>query len=220
MIAELHAHSNNSDGRDSVKNLITSAIEKGIEAISITDHNTIGGSLEAMELVEDEHLPILVIPGVEISTRDGHLLAYGITDDIDSGMGMENTAREVRKNGGVSVVAHPFQIHKSGVTSLSRIIRFIEAVEVFNAKFYIGLCNKFSRYIARKFNKPEIAGSDAHTVDALGHGITLLYNANDVESALKDIRYGFTGVIGYRIPISLQLKTSMRGIWGGVVGRY
>ncbi|MEM2402370.1 MAG: PHP domain-containing protein, partial [Archaeoglobaceae archaeon] len=76
--AELHVHSRYSDGLDSVEKLVREAIKKGIEIISITDHDTLNGSLSAIELVEAEKLEIIVIPGIEVSTRSGHLLAYGI----------------------------------------------------------------------------------------------------------------------------------------------
>jgi len=208
MIAELHVHSTHSDGRDSVRKLLESAIEKRIGAISITDHDTINGSLEAVELVNEEYYPLVVIPGIEISTNDGHLLAYGIREDFDSGMSMEDTIREVRKAGGVSVIAHPFQIHRRGIFSLKKVIRAVDAIEVFNAKFYIGICNRIASYIAKKYGISGIAGSDAHSAKSLGYGLTILYNANNSDSALEDIRCGFTGVIGCRIPMSIQFKTS------------
>jgi len=216
MIAELHVHSNHSDGRDSVKKLLESAIEKRIGAISITDHDTINGSLEAVELVNEEYYPLMVIPGIEISTDDGHLLAYGVEKEFDPGMSMEDTIREVRKAGGVSVVAHPFQIHRHGILSLKKVIRAVDAIEVFNAKFYIGICNKLANRIAEKYGIPGIAGSDAHSAKSVGYGLTILYNANTSHSAIEDIRYGFTGVIGCRIPISIQFKTSTRDITGWI----
>lgn len=219
MIAELHVHSTHSDGRDSVRKLLESAIEKRIGAISITDHDTINGSLEAVELVNEEYYPLVVIPGIEISTNDGHLLAYGIREDFDSGMSMEDTIREVRKAGGVSVIAHPFQIHRHGALSLKEVIRVVDALEVFNAKFYIGLCNKLTNYFARKYRKPGIAGSDAHSAKSLGYGLTILYNANNLHSALEDIRHGFTGVIGCRIPLSIQFRTSAGDITGWISWR-
>ncbi|TDA27204.1 MAG: PHP domain-containing protein, partial [Archaeoglobi archaeon] len=67
--AELHVHSNFSDGKDNVGDLIKAAIEKKIDVLSITDHDTIDGSLSAIEIVSAEKLPIIIIPGIEISTK-------------------------------------------------------------------------------------------------------------------------------------------------------
>ncbi|MEM4155832.1 MAG: PHP domain-containing protein, partial [Archaeoglobaceae archaeon] len=74
--AELHVHSNFSDGKDSVERILKTAVEKKIDVISITDHDTIDGSLSAIEFVSTEKLPLIVIPGIEISTRSEHLLTY------------------------------------------------------------------------------------------------------------------------------------------------
>jgi hypothetical protein len=206
--ADLHIHSNHSDGIDSVKKLLQAAIEKRLDAISITDHDTINGSLEAIEIAEEESLPIVVIPGVEISTENGHLLAYGIYEDIEADKNMQETAFEVRRMGGVSAIAHPFQFHKHGIVKIAKAIHAVDAIEVFNAKFYIGLCNTLAVRVSRKYKKAVIAGSDAHGSEAIGFGVTLLNVASkDIGSMIQSIRDGQTSFDGKRIPIALQLKT-------------
>ncbi len=208
MLAELHSHSNHShDGRDSVRKMLDAAISKGLDIISITDHNTVNGSMEAKEIVESEHLPIIVLPGVEISTQEGHLLAYGVSRDFEAGAPMTETAKLVKNAGGVAAEAHPFQVHRNGVLRLSKVIDAVDAVEVFNAKFYIGFCNRLANYFATKYQKSSIAGSDAHCSGAIGHGITSLQNARDTATALNDICCGNTEVIGERIPLSIQLES-------------
>ncbi|AEA47656.1 CehA/McbA family metallohydrolase [Archaeoglobus veneficus] len=215
LIADLHVHSDHSnDGLDSIKALIAAALEKGLNCISITDHNTVNGSLEAIEYVEEEGLPILIIPGVEISTSDGHLLAYGITEDVDPGMSMKETAIAVKKLGGVTAMAHPFQFYRHGIVRFWKAIDVVDAVEIFNAKFYIGLCNVMSGIIAEKYHKPGIAGSDAHSRSAVGYGITVI-DAFDVSSALHSIKKGKTCVKGRRIPISLQIRTTLEKLKRG-----
>ena len=210
LIADLHVHSNHSnDGIDNVKVLIAAALEKKLNCISITDHNTVNGSLEAIEYVEEEHIPITVIPGIEISTSDGHLLAYGITRDVDKGMGMRETAILVRKLGGISAIAHPFQFYRHGIVAFWRAISVVDAVEVFNAKFYMGVCNTLSSIIAKKYGKTAIAGSDAHSREMVGYGITEIY-AHDLHSAIHAIKGGRVKVRGRRIPISIQLQNSLR----------
>lgn len=207
MKAELHAHSNHSDGKDPVKKLLDAAVNKNLDLISITDHDTVNGSLEAEEIVDSEHLPIIVLPGVEISTKEGHLLAFGVSQDFEKGLPMKDTAQLIRKEGGVSAVAHPFQIHRNGVFWLNRVVNAVDAVEVFNAKFYIGFYNRIANHFAAKYHKSPIAGSDAHCSNAIGHGTTLLYNATDVETALHDILRGNTGIMGKRIPFIIQLES-------------
>lgn len=162
--AELHVHSRYSDGLDNVEKILRKAIEKRIEVISITDHDTIDGSLSAIELVEAEKLEIAVIPGVEISTTSGHLLAYGILQDVEPGLSMEETCRRVKEMKGISALAHPFDIFRKGTIRIND-FRFVDCVEVFNAKSYF---NFFAELFARKFGKHGIGGSDAHCVKHLG----------------------------------------------------
>ncbi|MFO7966293.1 MAG: PHP domain-containing protein [Archaeoglobaceae archaeon] len=208
MLAELHAHSNHShDGKDSVRKLLDAAINKNLGIISITDHNTVNGSMEAKEIVDSEHLSIIVLPGVEISALEGHLLAYGVSQDFEKGMPMRETAKLVKNAGGVAAVAHPFQVHRHGVLRLSKVIDAVDAVEVFNAKFYIGFCNRLANYFATKYQKSSIAGSDAHCSGAIGHGITSFYNARDAATALNDICCGNTEIFGKRIPLAIQLES-------------
>lgn len=172
--AELHVHSTFSDGRDTVRTLLLSAVEKSIDVVSITDHDSIQGSLEAMDLVEEENLPLHIIPGVEITTSSGHLLAYGITEDIEPRMTMDETCKAVRELGGVCFLAHPFDVVRGGSVML-RDFKIVDGVEVFNSKSYF---NFLARRYARKFSKPGIAGSDAHSARSVGMAITFLHEGS------------------------------------------
>lgn len=183
--AELHVHSDFSDGRDSVENILRTAVEKKIDLISITDHDTIEGSLSAIELVSEEKIPIIVIPGIEISTKSGHLLAYGLMETIEKGLGMKETCDEVRALKGISVLAHPFDFLRKGTIKRGD-FRFVDCVEVFNAKSYFNFLAK--RY-AEKFNKRGIGGSDAHTAKQIGIVINQL-ESSDKESILSAIYDG------------------------------
>ncbi|ADC66369.1 PHP domain protein [Ferroglobus placidus DSM 10642] len=203
MIAELHVHSNHSDGRDSVKKLLDRALEIGIEVISITDHDTVNGSLEAIEIVEEEHLPLKVIPGFEASTTEGHLLVYGVRNDFDKGIPFEEAVEKVRKHGGVCYVAHPFQIERKGAWRIGA-LRKADGIEGFNSKYIIGFFNFLSLTIAKKLNKPVIAGSDAHSAKALGYGITILRG-----EPLKALKNGDVSISGKRMPLKVWLSDSL-----------
>jgi len=203
VIAELHVHSNHSDGRDSVRKLLERAVELGIEVISITDHDTVSGSLEAMEIVEEESLPLEVVPGVEVTTDKGHLLVYGVTNDFDRGMPFEEAVEVARKSGGVCYVAHPFQIERKGVVSFDA-IKMADGVEAFNSKYVLGIFNYLSSKIAKKFNKPVIAGSDAHSAKALGYGLTVLKS-----DPLKALKEGLTEIVGRKMPLRVWLSDSL-----------
>lgn len=75
---DLHTHTRASDGMNSPAENVRLAKEKGLTGLAITDHDTVAGLQEAME--EGEKQGVIVVPGVEISTRAGgkdiHVLGY------------------------------------------------------------------------------------------------------------------------------------------------
>ncbi len=192
--AELHVHSSLSDGRDSVRRIVEVAVDRDFDVLSITDHDTIEGSQEAADVVEEEHYPITILPGVEITTANGHLLAYGISTDIDAGMSMEESCAAVRKMGGLCFLAHPFDFIRGGSIRISS-FRVVDGVEVYNSK------NPFNFLAARyaaKYGKPGIAGSDAHFAEHIGAAVT--YLASPTPSSLLEARFE-----GRRMPIRERL---------------
>ena len=199
-VAELHVHTRHSDGKSSVKEVLEACIKKGIQIVSITDHDTINGSMEAIEIAREEHMDIEVVPGVEVTTSSGHLLVYGVKEDVERGMSIKETAEIVGKLGGVTAIAHPYQIERRGVAIPSRHVQYVDAVEVFNAKYVIGICNAMARRLAVRFGKSMIAGSDAHIAEHVGYGLTIV--DGEVMEAIRD---GKTGIKGEKIPISSQL---------------
>ncbi|MCS7121569.1 MAG: PHP domain-containing protein [Archaeoglobaceae archaeon] len=182
LLAELHVHTTYSDGKDNVKRVLTAALDKRIDVIAITDHDCIEGSLEAEKIVLEEHLPIKVITASEITTENGHIIAYGIKKDIESKMSLKETCKEVRKAGGLSFLAHPFDIFRGGTVRLSS-FNFVDGVEVLNARSFFNFLAK--RY-AIKFKKPGIGGSDAHSAEEVGKVLNLLKNS-EVNSLLSSI---------------------------------
>ena len=143
---EPHIHSRHSDGKHSVRKILSEAVRKKIDIISITDHDTLNGSFEAIKIVNEEHLHIKVILGIEVSTKNGHLLVYGIRKEIDMGMKMSETIEIARELGGFTVLAHPFEFYRHGIIGL-KYFEYVDAIEVFNAKSYL---NFLANYFAKK----------------------------------------------------------------------
>ncbi|AAB90733.1 MULTISPECIES: PHP domain-containing protein [Archaeoglobus] len=183
--AELHVHSSFSDGRDGVRKILEAAVEKKLEVIAITDHDTVQGSLEAIDIVKEEHLPLKVLPGCEVTASTGHVLVYGITKDIEPRMSVEETCKIARELGGVCFLAHPFDFIRKGSVRLKD-FKMVDGIETFNAKSYFNFLAK--RY-AKKLSKPEIAGSDAHSARAVGLAINYLPDEFDLLNALFHARF-------------------------------
>ena len=128
---DLHLHSAYSDDATGTpKEIITFVKKRGLNGVAFTDHNTVEGGLKAIKIAPKD---MIIIPGVEISTKDGHLLAYNVTTAFPRGLSVEETVEMVLEAGGIPVVPHLFR-NMSGIKKdkLISIKNKIPAIEVFN----------------------------------------------------------------------------------------
>jgi predicted metal-dependent phosphoesterase TrpH len=171
---DLHVHTNYShDGRDSVELVVKSAIAQELHGIAICDHNTTVGSAVARSYAAENQLELVVIPGIEVSTSQGHLLVLGLDEPLEQGLPLEETIERARQqeratNGTVVIIAphpyHPFR-HSLGRRCLTP---GVDAIEVFNARYFTGLANAWAKWTAARHGITAVAGSDAHTADCVG----------------------------------------------------
>jgi predicted metal-dependent phosphoesterase TrpH len=111
---DTHVHTGASyDAFPTVEAVLTRAAEIGLDGVVVTDHDTIHASLDAVERAPAYGL--LALPGVEVSTADGHLLAIGVEERPRAGDPLRATVDAVHDAGGVAVVPHPFQRSRHGV---------------------------------------------------------------------------------------------------------
>jgi len=168
---DLHVHSDfSNDGLSSVEDILRSAAAKGLTGVAITDHNTTAGGRHALEVVDHVAPGLIVIPGEEVSTRQGHLIVLGITQDIAPGMTVGDTIKEARRLGGLVVVPHPYNKPRHGMS----IPEGADAVEVYNSRYILGMHNRMARRGAKARKLPEVSGSDAHQASLVGSAITLI----------------------------------------------
>lgn len=170
MKADLHIHTTFSDGASSPKDVVNTAIEKGIDCICITDHDEIKGAIEAMKFAFDKN--ILVIPGIETTTTFGHILGIGIKKAIPKNLPPEKAIDEIRKQGGLAIIAHPFDWPAEDFIGGEEKICDIkpDGIEVFNASVFVKSSNKRALDFAKKNNFIFTAGSDAHRAEFIGRG--------------------------------------------------
>ena len=199
MKLDLHVHTRYSPDSDSpVEAIVLRACEIGLDGIAVTDHNTVRGSLEAEKLVRDLNLNLIIIPGMELSTKEGHLLILGIRDELPSGLGIGEAIKIARERGATIIVPHPFQVLRNGVGVLKG--KNIDAIESFNSKFIFGISNFVAKTVAKKRQIGETGGSDSHKVETIGYGYTIV-DANhdasiqDILNAIKDHRSQAEGVM-------------------------
>ena len=211
MLAELHCHTTYSrgtkivhEGLNTPRQMVLHAKKLGIGILAVTDHDEIKGALEARKFGKKHG--IMIIPSEEVSTASGHLIALGIEKKIPSGMSLEETLDEVHSQGGIAVAPHPFDLEKKGLRELAR---KCDVIEEFNALNIERVSNIKNRRFVKELGMPSVAGSDAHCIEMMGHGLTRL-DATSVDSALKAIGTGKTEVVAKYIPAGVVLDWSVR----------
>jgi predicted metal-dependent phosphoesterase TrpH len=169
MRIDMHVHTRYSeDSSAEIEEIIKTAMSKGLGGIAITDHNSIDGWEEALRY--GKKYGILIIRGEEISSKEGHILAYGIHGKIEKGKSAEETVNEIRKQGGVAIAAHPFRISNGLGADVVKKVDF-DGIEAINSRSP-GYINRKGKKLAMELDKPMTGGSDAHTPQELGTAYT------------------------------------------------
>src|SRR5947209_5561579 len=180
---DLHTHSFFSgDGVSSPEENIAAAREKGLHSFAITDHNTCDCVSYLLDkgLMRADGRPVdgfLIIPGVEVTTAEGHLLCIGTTLPNPKQL-KGKPAREVceliHENGGLAIPPHPYDLFRAGIRYPVLETLPIDALEVFNAATTLRRYNRFAFAYAQLRGLPMTASSDAHHADAVGTAYTIL----------------------------------------------
>ncbi len=177
--ADLHTHTNASDGWPTPFQLVEHAARQaGLDAIAVTDHDTIEGALRAAEHAA-RRSKLEVIVGEEVSSRDGHIIGLFLQRRVRPGLSAAATVHSIHEQGGIAIAAHPFwRTHRQvrsgavhGVGWLAAELAF-DAIEVENATPGFYVFNQLARRLNLGLGAAELGGSDAHIVDAVGRAFT------------------------------------------------
>ncbi|HEY2161773.1 MAG TPA: glycosyltransferase [Solirubrobacteraceae bacterium] len=165
---DLHMHTDHSyDCATPVEVLLAEARARGLGAIAITDHNEISGAHEARAKADG----VKVIVAEEVKTADqGEVIGLFIEDKIERGMTLEETIGEIKRQGGLVYVPHPFdRLHSvPDYEHLLGVLDDVDAIEIFNPRVAISEFNEDAVRFAAKYRIPAGAGSDAHVPQGLG----------------------------------------------------
>ena len=197
---DLHVHTTHSrDAFCSVGEAVKAARAKGLDGIAITDHNSIRGHPEAKKLSRGG---FIIIPGIEVSSADGHILGLGVSELVPRGLPARKTVKLIRKLGGIAVAAHPFTLGRK--PTLVYKAKF-DAIEIFNSRALFP-SNRLARRFAERNRLPGTAGSDAHFPDEVGLASVRLNCDKNFESILREIKRGRTSISGRNLPLPNQLQ--------------
>ena len=168
---DLHMHTDHSpDCATPVEVLIETARDRGFGAIAITDHNEVSGAIEAARIAEGMD-DFKVIVAEEVKTAEqGEVIGLFLKEKIPKGLTMAETIAEIRRQGGLVYVPHPFdRLHSvPDYEHLLDMVEEIDLIEVFNPRVAITSFNEEAERFAAKYRIIPAAGSDSHVAQGLG----------------------------------------------------
>jgi len=208
---DLHIHSQYSeDAIGSPKDIIKSLKKKGLQGMAITDHNTVEGGLKAVKIAPKN---FIVIPGIEISTADGHMLALNVEKNIARNLSIQETVEKILDQGGTPIVPHLFR-NMSGIKKekLKTIHQKINAIEVFNACSMPKTNLKIAK-IAKEFNLGGTGGSDSHDPAYAGYAYTVVDTTDmNADAVLSEINKKKTWGEGITMPLEYRRDRMLKSI--------
>ena len=190
---DAHVHTDASyDCSTTPERVVEAALAAGLDGVAVTDHDAVDGARRAAAAAEGTDL--LVVPGVEVSTADGHLLALGVEWAPEADRPFGETVTAVREAGGVAVVPHPFQVSRHGVRRSVLAGCDIDGVETRNAVAVTGYQNRRARQFAAAAGYPAIGGSDAHRPGLIGRAFTSVTLPDGVDWATMTVADVLAGI--------------------------
>ncbi len=178
--ADLHIHSSYShDSTNTVSAILEwTANATDLDVIAITDHDQINGALEARERAGQYGLT--VIPGIEITTTQGHLLALFVERPVPAGLSFYETVLRVGEQGGIAIAAHPYGFLAHGVTgeTVHAVLqdpdaaRVLIGMEAINTGLFIQKSNQRASRLAVEMQLAAVGSSDSHLFWTIGYGYT------------------------------------------------
>jgi predicted metal-dependent phosphoesterase TrpH len=181
MKCDFHIHSMYSyDSMMNSRDILKQCKKKGYSTVSITDHNSIKGSLEAKKYEKEFGVSVLI--GEEILTDSGDIIGLNLNEELKSRTWSE-AIDEIRSQGGISILPHPFRGHKN----VENIAKYVDLIEVWNSHTK-PICNEMALHLAKASGKPPLAGSDAHVPSEIGNVIMEFEDVFDFEKKF-DLKY-------------------------------
>ena len=216
ILADLHMHTSySSDCATTPEQLLAACQECGLEAIAVTDHNTIEGAIETA-LLAPRHIHVIV--GEEIKTREGEVIGLYLKEEVPKGLSLEETIALIRGQQGLVYVPHPFDpLHLTpSYQLLARNAADIDIVEVYNPRITFTSFNEKARRLALKYDIPGGAGSDCHVPQGVGTAMLSLRKFAGPAELLASLR-GADVIRSSKSPIylhSLKLMQNARDAAG------
>ena len=203
--ADLHVHSTySSDSIITPKELVFYARKRGLNAVAVTDHNQVEGARKIARETD-----FLIIPGTEVSSRDGHIVGLNVNEVIPRGLSTDETVDRIHKAGGIAIACHPHALFKGSIGQ--HVTAKFDAVETINASsFPFRSASSKAEKLAERFGLPRVAGTDAHYGPVMGCAYTVIDSELNLESILKAIVDGRCEPAGGSISLRMRIQNQGR----------
>jgi len=203
---DLHVHTvYSNDASTTLREVIAYSKKQGLNGVAITDHDTLKG---ALKLTKQKR--VTVVPGIEICTLHGHVLAFNVTEPIPPKLSLPEAVQRVHDLGGIAVAAHPAhpaRFFKIGITRRAAMVSNFDAIEVINSSaFPFFLSTYLSRKLAQRLNLPQTGGSDAHQASEIGTAYTVVNADSNIDDIVEAIRKGAVIPGGKSIPWTVRVR--------------
>ena len=203
--ADLHVHTDAGDGMASAEEVLLRAARAGLDIVAVTDHDDLRGGLRAQEAAARSGSAVRVIPGVELTTRGGHLLALfpgagagNPTPDVPPLRSLAWTIAAVHAQGGVAIVAHPMALVplSAGRRALDRLLAGPaesrpDGIELANPTPPARRRGAAARRRNRAWGLAETGGSDAHFPETIGAALTR-FPGRTIDDLVRALAIGAT----------------------------
>jgi hypothetical protein len=187
---DLHMHTDHShDCATPVEVLLATARDQGLGAIAVTDHNVVTGAHEAAEKARDFGVKVIVAEEVK-TDHQGEVIGLFIDEQIPRGLSLTGTVAEIKRQGGLVYVPHPFDRMHSvpDYEHLLTIVEDIDLMEVYNPRVAIGSFNEEAERFAAKYRILAAAGSDSHVAQGLGSVRVRMRDFDGPQEFLESLR--------------------------------
>ena len=203
--ADLHVHTSYStDSIITPKDLVFYAKKRELTAVAVTDHNQVEGAKKIAAETD-----FLIIPGTEVSSRDGHIVGLNVNDNIPRGLSAGETVDRIHSTGGVAIACHPYALFKGSIGQY--VSSKFDAIETINASsFPFRSASSKAEKLAKRFNLPRVAGTDAHFGPVIGCAYTIVDSEPNLEAILGAIIKGKCEPAGGSISMRMRIENQGR----------
>ncbi len=198
---DLHVHTIYSlDSFITPKQLVFYAKKRGLDGVAVTDHDRLDSAMKIRRETD-----FLIVPGMEISSADGHIVALNVGETIPKGLRSKDTVERIHRAGGIAIACHPATFFKGSVGE--HVTRNFDAIEVINSSALpFGFSQKRSEELASRLGVARVAGTDAHFAPEIGYAFTMIDAQPNVEEMASAIKNGKCEPFGGAIPLPVRLR--------------